>query len=148
VKTIYNWVLSQIKDDYTLNLFAGMIKLEGVKEVRIDSDKTMNADYYCDALDFLKSWNGNLFNIILLDPPYSIRKSMELYNGHKASHFNIIKDHIKNVINPNGKVITFGYNAINMGKIRGYELEEIALFSHGGARHDTIASVEKRIKWG
>jgi 23S rRNA G2069 N7-methylase RlmK/C1962 C5-methylase RlmI len=43
-----------------------------------------------DALDCSKQLmeRGELFDVILLDPPYSYRKSMELYSGHKNSRFN------------------------------------------------------------
>ena len=33
-----------------------------------------------------------------------------------------------------------------MGRVRGFITERIALFSHGGAIHDTIASVERYYK--
>jgi hypothetical protein len=33
-----------------------------------------------------------------------------------------------------------------MGKSRGFDVVKIALFSHGGAIHDTIASVERYVK--
>jgi len=49
------------------------------------------------------------------------------------------KDEIVRILKPNGIVITFGYHSNVMGKGRGFEVERIALFSHGGAIHDTIA---------
>ena len=54
-----------------------------------------------------------------------------------------MKDEVVNVLKPNGKVITFGYHSNTMGANRGFKVEKIALFSHGGAIHDTIASVER-----
>ena len=83
------------------------------------------------------------FDTIILDPPYAYRKSMEMYNGHKASKFNQVKDNLKNILNENGRVITFGYHSVSMGKNRGFEQERILLISHGGAIHDTIAVIEK-----
>jgi hypothetical protein len=42
-----------------------------------------------------------------------------------------------------GKVITFGYHSVVMGRGRSFHIEQVALFSHGGAIHDTIVSVER-----
>lgn len=106
-----------------------------------DADETMLADWYGDAYDFVKSCERK-FDTIILDPPYAYRKSMEMYNGHKASKFNQIKDVIPNILNKNGIVITFGYHSISMGKKRGFVQETILLMSHGGAIHDTIVVKE------
>lgn len=45
-----------------------------------------------------------------------------------------------------GKVITFGYHSNTMGAGRGFTVEKVCLFSHGGAIHDTIASVERHCR--
>lgn len=141
---IKSWVEFRCKDGVVLNLFAGITNIDGCSEVRNDVDKTMNADYSKDALDFVTEWNGELFDMVVLDPPYSYRKSMEFYNGHKASRFNQLKDLIPNILIPNGEVITFGYQSVSMGIVRGFEQKEILLMSHGGAIHDTIAILEQR----
>lgn len=144
VKPIKEWVEKEC-EGLTLNLFAGITKLN-INEIRNDLD-TINAiaDYHMDAVEFLWTWKGDKFNTVLLDPPYSYRKSMEMYKGIRCSPFKQLKDEIENVIADNGKVITFGYHSNTMGTGRGYEVEKIALFSHGGAIHDTIASVERII---
>ncbi|MFA6082781.1 hypothetical protein [Mucilaginibacter sp.] len=125
-----------------LNLFAGNTRL-AVNETRNDLDPAMPADYHLDALDFLRSWTGPKFQTVLLDPPYAYRKSMELYKGIVCSPFRQLKDAIGDCLQPEGIVITFGYHSVVMGKGRGYQIERLALFSHGGAIHDTIASVER-----
>jgi 23S rRNA G2069 N7-methylase RlmK/C1962 C5-methylase RlmI len=126
----------------TLNLFAGMTKLN-IDEVRNDLDPEALADFNMDALEFVRTWKGEKFDTILLDPPYAFRKSMEMYKGIKCSPFRQLKDEIKSVLNVGGKVITFGYHSNTMGVRRDFVVEKIALFSHGGAIHDTIASVER-----
>lgn len=128
----------------TLNLFAGRTKLN-INEVRNDLDDEAEAEYKMDALQFLRTWKGKKFNTILLDPPYAYRKSMEMYKGIRCSPFRQLKDEIKNVILPGGKVITFGYHSNTMGSSRGFVVEKICLLSHGGAIHDTIISVERLI---
>lgn len=129
-----------------LNLFAGPTLLN-VDELRNDLDPDMPADYHLDALAFVRQWQGQKFNTVLLDPPYSHRKSMEMYNGMICSPFRQIKDEIPGILYPGGKVITFGYHSIVMGNTRGFFIEALALFSHGGAIHDTIASIERLPAW-
>ncbi|NOW95959.1 hypothetical protein [Mucilaginibacter sp. SG564] len=140
VKPIRNWV-EQVCSGNVLNLFAGKTILD-LKECRNDLDPDMPADYHVDALAFLNEWKGNQFDTILLDPPYAYRKSMELYKGIICSPFRKLKDAIPNCLSPGGKVVTFGYHSIVMGNNRKFKVERLAIFSHGGAIHDTIASVE------
>lgn len=143
VKPIREWVENN-SEGLVLNLFAGKTTLN-IDEVRNDLDEEAIADYRMDALEFLRTWSGDKFNTILLDPPYAYRKSMEMYKGILCSPFKQLKDEIPRILVPNGKVITFGYHSNTMGKNRGFVVEKIALFSHGGAIHDTIASVERKI---
>jgi hypothetical protein len=141
IKNIRQWVENNCEGK-TLNLFAGRTKLK-IDEVRNDLDPEALADFRLDAIEFLKAWQGEKFDTILLDPPYAYRKSMEMYKGIKCSPFKQMKDEITNCLKPGGKVITFGYHSNTMGINRGFTVEKIALFSHGGAIHDTIASVER-----
>ena len=141
VKPVRQWVERHC-ERRVLNLFAGPTLLN-VNETRNDLDPAMPADYHLDALELLRSWSGDRFDTILLDPPYALRKSMELYKGNICSPFRQLKDEIPRCLSPEGIVITFGYHSIVMGSGRKFSLERIALFSHGGAIHDTIASVER-----
>ena len=141
VKNIREWVEKNCEGK-VLNLFAGKTKLN-IDEIRNDLDPDALAEYAKDARLFVKEWDGCKFNTILLDPPYSYRKSMEMYKGIKASPFRQLKDEIPRILEKNGIVITFGYHSNTMGANRGFKVDRIALFSHGGAIHDTIASVEK-----
>ena len=141
-KKILFWVERHV-EGLTLNLFAGKTKL-ACNEIRNDLDINMPADYHMDALKFCESWNGAKFDTVLLDPPYSVRKSMEMYHGKKQSPFNATKDAITKILQPHGIVITFGYHSVSMGRRRGFKQEHILLMSHGGAIHDTIAVIERR----
>ena len=141
---IKSWI-EDIAEGYTLNLFAGKTKLN-INELRNDIRDEMPADYHSDALEFCRNYKGKKFNTILLDPPYSFRKSMEMYDGKIMSPFNQLKDAILNILEDNGIVITLGYHSVSMGKKRNFEVESILLMSHGGAIHDTIATVERKTK--
>ena len=128
-----------------LNLFAGETRLN-VNEVRNDLREDAVADFHKDALCFVNEWNGDKFDTVVLDPPYSYRKSMEMYAGKVTSPFNALKDGVCKILRGGGAVITFGYHSVSMGKKRGFVAEKILLMSHGGAIHDTIAV--KEIKTG
>jgi tRNA G10 N-methylase Trm11 len=145
VRPIREWVEYECEGK-VLNLFAGITKLN-VNEIRNDLNPEMPTDYHMDALDFINYWLESnpttKFNTIILDPPYAVRKSMEKYKGVIASPFRQLKDLIPSVLSNRGKVITFGYQSVSMGSKRGFELEKIALFHHGGAIHDTIACIER-----
>lgn len=140
VKQIRNWLEENCRG-LTLNLFAGRTRLS-IHEVRNDIDPSAPADYHLDALEFVTQWKGPKFDCIILDPPYSLRKSMEFYEGRTVSAFQRLKKLLPGILNKGGRIITFGYHSSVMGKSRGFHIDTIALFSHGGAIHDTIATVE------
>lgn len=142
-KKIKNWVEIN-SSGKCLNLFAGKTLLN-INEIRNDIDKTMITDYHKDALDFVKEWKGNKFDTIILDPPYSYRKSMEMYNGNLNSKFKLIADEINKILSKNGVIISFGYHSSFMGKKRDFELKELCVFAHGGAQHCTIGIIETKL---
>ncbi len=143
-KRIKEWVEEHVEGN-ALNLFAGKTLLN-CHEVRNDLREEMPADYHMDALDFVAAWQGDPFGTVILDPPYAYRKSMEMYDGAVSSPFNQIKNLLPNIMTPTGIVITFGYHSNVMGEKRGFEQEELLIMSHGGAIHDTLAIVERRVK--
>lgn len=127
-----------------LNLFAGMTRLN-VDEVRVDINPEMDCDFCIDALDFVSQYDGDSFDTIILDPPYSLRKSMTKYKGAKVSGFKRIKDILPEIVSENGRVISFGYDTVGMAKVRGFRKVAICLVCHGGAHHDTVCLVEEKI---
>lgn len=143
-KAIRRWVEREC-EGMVLNLFAGKVKLN-VNEIRNDIDPTMPAEFHMDALEFVKLWDGDQFDTVILDPPYSIRKSMEKYNGRITSPFLKLKDELVRIVRRGGKIITFGYSTNVMGRRRGFILEKVCILSHGGAIHDTLISVERKMR--
>lgn len=143
-KKIKQWVESRCEGK-VLNLFAGKTVLD-VWEFRVDINPEMVADKYMDALEYVKQATqyGNIFNTVLLDPPYSYRKSMTKYDGKIASNLKVVCDLLPQILSPEGLVITFGYRSVVLGESRGFKQEEIALISRGGAYHDTIATIERK----
>ena len=131
-----------------LNLFAGRVRLDVlINELRVDISNEFSPDYVMDAFEYINfAINHKVkFDTIILDPPYSLRKSMEKYKGKVVSKFNKILDLLPKVLNYRGKVISFGYRSIVMGKSRGFKQEEICLINHSGAFHDTIVTIERKL---
>ena len=125
-----------------LNLFAGKTRLN-VDEFRIDSSDEFKPDILIDALEFIKTTDKK-FDTIILDPPYSLRKSMEIYKGHYYSKWGLIINNLERVCNDKCRVIFFGYNSVGMSKKRGFEKIAICLVCHNGSHNDTIVTVEER----
>ena len=128
-----------------LNLFAGKTLLN-LDEVRNDLDSEANAEYHLDAVDFVKKWRGHKFDTVILDPPYSYRKAMEMYVGNYSSRFKMLADELGKITHKDTKFISFGYHTTFMGKVRGYELTKLCTFAHGGAQHATIGIIEREVK--
>lgn len=138
-KKIKEWVESKCIGK-TLNLFAGLTPLN-INEYRVDINKIMLANEYCDAYDYVKKCKIK-YDTVILDPPYAYRKAIEMYNGNYTSKFRLIADELMKI---SDRIISFGYHSTFMGKIRGYELNEMCVFGHGGAQHCTIGIVETKI---
>jgi hypothetical protein len=107
-----------------------------------------------DALEFLKGFDDNFADGILLDPPYSLRQVSEHYKKagikctgwHTSSGYNSkLKNEAARIIKPGGKVICFGWNSMGLGKTRGFKMERILIVPHGGSKNDTICTVETKL---
>lgn len=130
-----------------LNLFAGKTKLS-VNETRVDTDEEMPADYHMEAFDFVNFAidNGMVFDTIVLDPPYNLRKSREKYGGRYIGSFTKIKNILPKILSEEGYVITLGYDSVGMAKSRGFKKLSICLVCHNGDHNDTICLKEQENK--
>lgn len=139
---VKTWIESQCKGK-VLNLFAGQTRLE-VDEFRIDMSDEFEPDLVMNAIDFIHTTDMK-FDTILLDPPYSYRKSKELYGDRKMGPMPILKNGIERITNPGHRVITLGYETCGMGKKRGpYEKIALAVVCHGGEQRDTLILCEEK----
>jgi len=110
-----------------------------------------------DAEDFLKMLkdNGNKYDLVILDPPYSPRQISECYKesgitcGMKetqnAALYSRVKNAVVEIISEEAVVLSFGWNSAGMGIKHGFEKIEIMLCCHGGAHNDTICVAERRL---
>ena len=120
-----------------------------------DLNPNTDAEYHIDALDFLKLLNERDIkaDVILLDPPYSLRQMKECYEniGRKVSQresqrfYGDLRDAVDNLIMPGSHVLTFGWNSIGMGKTRNYRIVEVMLVCHGRAHNDTICVIDQKM---
>ena len=110
--------------------------------------------HHMDAIEFLKSLPADYCDGVLLDPPYSNRQVSECYkaNGiavtgwHTSAGWRAtLKDEAARITKKKGKIICFGWNSMGMGKSRGFEMIEVLLVPHGGAKNDTIITVEVKL---
>ncbi len=112
------------------------------------------AQYHEPADEFLRSFvGGKQFDLVLFDPPYSLRQVKEMYNGmgieklsmaetHKVGRWTEEKDVIDKILKPGSCVLSFGWHSNGMGLKRHYEIKEILLVAHGSAHNDTICMAE------
>ena len=107
--------------------------------------------YHLDALDFLKLLDDDSADVVLYDPPYSLRQVKECYEGvgvtvtaehtkssWRAKHL----DEISRILKPGGVCLCFGWNTNGVGKKRGFEMIEVLIVPHGGSKNDTLCTVE------
>ena len=116
-----------------------------------DLNPEIEATHNLEALEFLKSIPDESVDGVLFDPPYSFRQIMECYNGigrkvfqtdTNGSFYADKKNEIARITKSGGKVISFGWNSMGIGKTRGFKMVDILLVPHGGSKNDTIVTVE------
>lgn len=111
-----------------------------------------------DAAEFLRMLKakGITADVGLFDPPYSPRQVQECYQGIgkvvtiEDTQMVEIRREARNLlaelIEPNGYVVSFGWNSAGIGIGRGFEQVELLLVCHGGWHNDTICTVERKIE--
>jgi hypothetical protein len=134
------WVESYCKGK-VLNLFAGRV-IMNCDEYRVDMNPEMPADYHGDAYKFVLNTDLK-FDTVIWDPPYSLRKSREKYEGRHIGKDTKIKNILNRIINPEGRVISMGYSSTGMSKSRGYKKIALCVICHNGNHDDTIGVVEE-----
>lgn len=116
-----------------------------------DLNPEMDTTHHMDALDFLKLLPSESADMVLYEPPYSLRQVVECYKGFgkqvtqettqsswRSNHLN----EIKRIVKKGGIVICFGWNSSGVGIKRGFDIMEVLLVPHGGSKNDTIVTVE------
>lgn len=122
-----------------------------------DLNPEFDTDYHMDALDFLKTIPTASADVVLYDPPYSLRQVSECYKGvgrevtmetTQSSWRSRHLDEIQRILKVGGVALCFGWNSSGVGKKRGFKQVEILLVAHGGSKNDTICSAEVKLDGG
>lgn len=123
----------------------------GSKYAKVTNDLAQGG---IDAVDFLKQQPSEHFDGILIDPPYSNRQVSEHYKAAgikvtgwhtSAGNTAALKKEAARVLKKGGKVICFGWNSMGIGKTRGFEMKRLLVVPHGGAKNDTLVTVEIKL---
>ena len=134
--------------------FAGM---NSPAEFTNDLNPDMPTKYHLEAIDFCNQLNGNKYNGILFDPPYSYRQITECYKGFgikaqqedtQTKFYTKVMNAIYGKVKSGGHAISFGWGSNGFGLRRGFEIVEILLVAHGWHHNDTIVTVERKIQEG
>lgn len=121
-----------------------------------DLNPKFDTTYHLDALDFLKKLDDESADVVLYDPPYSLRQRVECYESvgvtptmehTKASWRGNQLDEIARIVKPRGYCLSFGWNTNGVGKKRGFEIIEVLVVAHGGSHNDTLCTVEKKVEY-
>lgn len=125
-----------------------------------DLNAETTAEYHLAAFDFLYLLyqRGIKADLILFDPPYSLRQVKECYQHIGKEFFqedsqNVIrwskeKNLCAKLLTDKGVFIHFGWHSNGLGKKYGFAIEELLLVAHGGCHNDTICIVERKFQSG
>lgn len=119
-----------------------------------DLNPDVDADYHMDAHEFMQMLDDNSADVVLYDPPYSVRQVSECYHNFgkevtsldtsahwRARHL----DEIKRITKKGGLCLSFGWNSNGVGKKRGFKIVDVLLVAHGGSHNDTIVTIERKV---
>ncbi len=119
-----------------------------------DLNPKFDTDFHMDALDFLKLLPSESADVVLYDPPYSLRQVKECYEGvgitvtaeHTKSSFRAKHlDEIARILKVGGVCLCFGWNTNGVGKKRGFEMTDVLIVAHGGSKNDTLVTREIKV---
>lgn len=123
-----------------------------------DMNPNKRADFNMRALDFLKLMEerGVFPNLVIFDPPYSLRQAKEVYESYGEWKFSDTqqvgtwqeeKKVLARIMPLSSVFLHFGWHSNGMGKKYGFEKREILLVGHGRSHNDTICLAEVRVSY-
>lgn len=130
---------------------------QGTTLITNDLNPKFNSTYNMEANDFaeLMEREGKLFDLVLFDPPYSLRQLKEQYEsiGQKLplwqtqNKWGRARNALAKCIAPGGYAISFGWESSGFGRSRGFEIQEVHVLNQAGHadRYDLIITVEKKV---
>lgn len=124
-----------------------------IKYVSNDLDTDFDTDFHLDALDFMKMYDNNSVDVVLFDPPYSVRQVKECYTklnktvtmlDTSTNFWSKFRKEIQRIVKVGGLVFSFGWNSNGVGD-EYFEKQKILMVAHGGNHNDTICVLEKKV---
>jgi hypothetical protein len=119
-----------------------------------DLNPETKADSHLEAKEFLRGLVEQKIkaDLVLFDPPYSLRQVKECYQGIGIDKIPVAETHgwtterdlIAEILSPGGICMSFGWNSQGIGIKRGFQIVEILLVNHGREHNDTIVTVERK----
>ncbi len=122
-----------------------------------DLNPNTKAEYHMEADKFLKMLidKGVKADLIIFDPPYSLRQTKEIYDSYgingftqkhsQNGHWGIEKKLCNELLLPGGYFLHFGWHTNGLGKKYNCEIKEILIVAHGRAHNDTLCMAEQKI---
>lgn len=140
-----HWVETHL-DGRVLNACAGQTHLNhGDRIVRNDIDPEINADTHYDIRDLPTVLDGESFDTVVLDPPFTNRQAAETYN---LADTNLTPDALAAAVDallkPGGRLIHFGYGTSLMPLGEEYAPEELAIWNTLGRQYDWLATLTRK----
>jgi len=152
IPPIKDFIFDELPQGLVIDPFANTSK---IAKVTNDIDPAYGTDYNMDALDFLKMFETESVDMVLFDPPFSLRQLVETYKRLGKSvnmettqqrYWTDIKQEISRVTKPSGKVISCGWSSGGIGKSNGFRITRILLVPHGGGHNDTIVTLDEKLQ--
>lgn len=121
-------------------------------EWRNDLNPAHGQPFCKEALDFMAEL-PELDGGVLFDPPYSVTQVSRSYQEiglkfkgaeNPTGGFPKVRDLIAQKVKSGGYVLSFGWNTVGMGKVRGFRPVELLIVCHGGNHNDTLCKVEQK----
>lgn len=154
-KLKYETVVVDICDPFSNNKTQ---RMQGTCLTTNDLNPKFDATYDMEANDFGEKMyeEGFLFDLVLFDPPYSLRQLKDCYEGigkeleQWQSHnmWGRCKDALAKCVRPGGYVISLGWSTHGFGTSRGFEKQEVHNFEQSGidGRYNIHLVIEKKIQ--
>lgn len=151
IKPIAELIQEEVGEGLWIDAFANESKAAVITN---DLNPSMPTDYHLEANEFFKLFADGSVDGVFYDPPYSPRQVKECYEGfgmnvtQEDTQIKFYSDHkneIARVLKTGGKCLSFGWNSNGIGKTRGFKIKRILIVAHGGAKNDTIVTVEEKV---
>ena len=150
IKPIDDFIKSHLPNQPALILDPFANRPSDYGAITNDLNPNTKVQFHMCALDFLRQYDNYSVDMVLFDPPYSLRQVKECYSsigkaltGHESRHFySDLRDEISRVLRIGGVCLSFGWSTNGIGMSRYMHIEEVLIVPHGGIHHDTLCTKE------